>query len=106
MKRFYKFIILNQEEFNLDQPLSDFGSDEYRYWGLVDLDTLEFIFLNDNVHYDGIDSYIDVFLYGVKYSGTSYCLETGCVVLNHTGNVSLLQVKEKIKKGEMYDGVL
>lgn len=106
MKRFYEFIILTQEEFSLDLPLSDFEYDDYRNWGLVDLDTSKILFLGDNIHNNGIEDEIDAFLKGISYAGDSYCLETGCLVLDYTNGVNIEEVRKKIKKGEMYDGVL
>ena len=106
MKRFYEFIILTQQEFNLDVPLAEFEYDDYRNWGLVDLDTLKILFLGDNKNNNGIEDEIDAFLEGISYIGGSYCLETGCLVLDYTNGVNIEEVKKKIEKGEMYDGVL
>ena len=106
MKHFYWFIVVDKGEANADCPISDYEYDDYRYWGLYDMDTKELVFFDDNIHNNGIEDEIEAFLRGMDYVGAKYSCEQGYVVLEDLTYVNRIDVLTKLNNGEMIDEVL
>ena len=105
MKHFYWFIVVDKDEAKQDCPVSDFEYDDYRHWGLYDMDAKKLVFFGDNIHNNGIEDEIDAFLRGIAYAGGKYSCETGYLVMDYT-YLNVRDVLEKLNNGEMIDEVL
>ena len=106
MKHFYMFIVLDADEAKQDCPVSDFEYDDYRHWGLYDMDAKKLVFFGDNIHNNGIEDEIDAFLRGITYAGGKYSCETGYIIMNGAVIIQGTEVLEKLNNGEMIDEVL
>lgn len=106
MKHFYWFIVVDKDEAKADCPISDYGCDDYRHWGLYDMDTKELVYFGDNVHNSSIVVEINAFLSGIDYVGAKYSCEQGYVVLEDLTYVNRIDVLTKLNNGEMIDEVL
>lgn len=106
MKHFYWFIVVDKDEASADCPISDYEYDDYRYWGLYDMDTKELVFLDDNIHNGGIEDEIKAFLLGMDYVDAKYSCEQGYIVLDDLTCVNRIDVLTKLNNGEMIDEVL
>jgi hypothetical protein len=106
MKHFYGFIVVDKDEASADCSIIDYEYDDYRYWGLYDMDTKKLVFFGDNIHNGAIDDEIEAFLRGIDYVGANYSFETGYVVLDDLTYVNQNDVLTKLNNGEMIDEVL
>ena len=106
MKHFYEFIVLDEQEAKIECPITDYEYDDYRYWGLYDMDEQCLVFFGDNIHNNGIEDEIEAFCKGMRYVDINFSLETGYVVLSDISCVTATDVLEKLKNDEMYDEVL
>lgn len=106
MKHFYQFIVVDKDEASADCPISDYVYDDYRHWGLYDMDAKKLVFFGDNIHNSSIEDEIDAFLRGIDYVDEEYGLETGYVIMNGVVIIKKTEVLEKLNNGEMIDEVL
>ena len=106
MKHFYWFIVVDKDEAKQDCPISDFEYDDYRYWGLYDMDIKGLVFFGDNIHNIGIEDEIKAFFWGMDYVGAKYSCEQGYIVFDDLTCVNPIDVLTKLNNGEMIGGVL